>query len=114
MSCVSNYPISVPVQSTKQNSVPMSLVVDIGSYSVKFGEAGQETPTEFRTTLKRPRFNSWVFGSLCESQQDQLQKQNGGERREEKFILDEELAGLYESRPLFLDNGRLGNVEDIF
>lgn len=48
----------------------MSLVVDIGSYSVKFGEAGQETPTEFRTTLKRPRFNSWVFGSLCESQQD--------------------------------------------
>ena len=45
----------------------MSLVADIGSYSVKFGEAGQETPTEFRTTLKRPRFSSWIYESLCES-----------------------------------------------
>lgn len=91
----------------------MSLVADIGSYSVKFGEAGQETPTEFRATLKRPRFSSWIYESLCESQRAQLQK-SGGERREEKFVLDEELAGLYESRPLFLDNGRLGDVEDVF
>ncbi|CAL6015512.1 Actin [Hexamita inflata] len=85
----------------------MSLIVDIGSYTTKFGEAGSEIPIEFRTCLCTQRYPNSMFASLGSFQQKQLKLQ-----QQEQILASSEYRGLYKMRNVVPDNGRVHSSED--